>query len=203
MTRYDPALHHRRSIRLPTYDYRQAGAYFVTLCTDRRTSVFGAIVDEAMHRNAYGEIVAEDWAWLAERYPAVRLDAFVVMPNHLHGIVMIAASEDDGREGGPREGGSQVRKGGSWGGEDGSRTAPTEMGESSRKSLGRLIGAFKTVSTKHVNEWREAPGVALWQRNYYEHIIRDDSDLARIREYIAANPARWREDSEYVPTPPS
>ncbi len=76
-----------------------------------------------------------------------------------------------------------------------SSTAPTGV----RLPLGRIVGAFKTMSTKHVNEWRETPGAALWQRNYYEHIIRDDADLQRIREYILANPARWYEDSEYVP----
>ncbi len=125
----------------------------------------GEIVDDTMRLNAYGQIIAEHWCWLADQYEFVELDAFVIMPNHLHGIIVITV------------------------GEGGSRTART-------KSLGRLIGAFKTVSTKHVNEWRETPGDTLWHRNYFEHIIRNDADLDRIREYIATNPARWSEDAE-------
>lgn len=161
---------HRRSIRLRGYDYRQVGAYFVTLCTHGREMVFGEVVDGTMRLNAYGHIVTEDWLWLAERYLYVDLDAWVLMPNHLHGIVVILPDVES-----PGEGGS--------------RTAPT-------KPLGRLVGAFKTVSTKHVNEWRETPGRPRWQRNYYEHVIRNDSDLDRIRDYITANPTRWEQDAE-------
>src|SRR5690349_14716177 len=104
-----------------------------------------------MRLNAYGHIVVEDWLWLASNFTGVDLDIFILMPNHLHGIIVL--------QGGP---------------EGGSRTAPT-------KPLGGLIGAFKTVSTKHVNEWRETPGAPLWQRDFYEHIIRNDDDLERIR----------------------
>lgn len=166
MTQYDPAIHHRRSIRLRGYDYRQAGAYFVTISTYQYAPIFGEIADDAMRLNAYGQIVAEDWHWLADHHESVELDAFVIMPNHLHGIIVITN------------------------GEGGSRTART-------KPLGRLIGAFKTVSTKHINEWRETPGATLWHRNYYEHIIRNATDLDRIREYIATNTARWLDDAEY------
>jgi len=183
----DPVRHHRRSIRLQGYDYRQVGAYFVTVCTHGREPVFGAIADDAMHLNAYGQIVAEDWAWLADTFSYVDLDACIVMPNHVHGIIVIADAADDMR----------IEEGALRAGEGGSSTAPTQA----RLPLGRIVGAFKTMSTKHVNEWRETPGVTLWQRNYYEHIIRDDDDLQRIREYILTNPARWSEDSEYVATP--
>ncbi len=94
MTCYDPAIHHRRSLRLQGYDYRWAGAYFVTICTHQREAVFGAIAGTAMDLNAYGQIVAEDWAWLAHQFPSIDLDACVVMPNHLHGIIMITATPD-------------------------------------------------------------------------------------------------------------
>jgi putative transposase len=164
MTQYDPAIHHRRSIRLRGYDYAQSGAYFVTISTYHYAHIFGEIVDDTIHLNAYGQIVGEDWQWLVGQYAFVELDTFVVMPHHLHGIIVIE------------------------GGEGGSRTART-------KPLGGLIGAFKTVSTKHVNEWRETTSAMLWHRNYYEHIIRNDDDLDRIREYIATNPARWSEDA--------
>jgi REP element-mobilizing transposase RayT len=197
----------RRSIRLKDHDYTKAGAYFVTLCTHERACLFGAVAGGEMRLNEYGRKAADCWLWLAERYPYVRLDEWVVMPNHLHGIIVIM---DDHAGGG---------RGGSDGGRGGSRTAPTgprdiptgphdgpmgppsgagdlRIGSAKRKPLGRLIGAFKTVSTKHVNDIRSTPGAKLWQRNYYEHIIRDDPSLHRIREYIANNPLRWTLDRE-------
>lgn len=190
----------RRSIRLKDYDYTKPGAYFVTLCTHERVCLFGTVAGGEMRLNEYGRKAADWWLWLAERYPYVRLDEWVVMPNHLHGIVVITDDHADGGRGG-------------------SRTAPTgprdihtvthdvltgpragagdlRIGSVKRKPLGRLIGAFKTVSTKHVNDIRSTPGAKLWQRNYYEHVIRDDPSLHRIREYIANNPPRWTLDRE-------
>ena len=169
--KYDPEIHHRRSIRLRGYDYSQPGKYFVTVCTQDKAAVFGEIVEGKMRRNEYGEIVAVCWGWLAKRYGSVELEEWVVMPNHLHGIIVIPG---DGME-------SKLR--------GGSRTTPT-------KPLGRLIGAFKTVSAQRVNEMRNTPGAPLWQRNYYEHIIRNDDELSKIREYIATNPLRWAQDPE-------
>ena len=166
---YDPDIHHRRSIRLEGYDYSQAGAYYVTICTHNRECVFGEITDRQMVLNDAGRMVADSWEWLAEQYDHLSLDECVVMPNHLHGIIVII----DGCRGG-------------------SRTAPTGK----RKSLGRLIGAFKTVSTKQINQIRKTPGMKLWQRNYYEHIIRNENELKRIREYIANNPMKWEFDRE-------
>ncbi|MCD4652748.1 transposase, partial [bacterium] len=115
-----------------------------------------------------GEIINNTWKWLRKQYEYVDLDQFIIMPNHIHGIICI-------------------RRGGS-------RTAPTRK----RKPLGRLIGAFKTVSTKQINLIRQTSGNQFWQRNYYEHIIRDEDDLARIREYIINNPAQWEHDDYYV-----
>ncbi len=165
--KYNSDIHHRRSIRLKGYDYSRAGAYFVTLCTQNRECLFGDIMNGKMRLNEVGIFVADSWEWLAEQYDHVSMDAYEVMPNHLHGIIVIA----DGCRGG-------------------SRTAPTDQ----RKPIGRLIGAFKTVSTKRINELRHAPGTKLWQRNYWEHIIRDESELNRIREYIQNNPAQWEMD---------
>lgn len=199
----DQRRQHRRSIRLKGYDYTQAGAYFVTLCAQDRARVFGAVVGREMWPNEYGREVANCWLWLAERYPYVTLDGWVVMPNHVHGIIMITDHTD-----------SDGGRGGSDGGRGGSRTAPTGLHDTStgrpddpdtrgsgiaapqRKPLGRLIGAFKTVSTRRVNEIRSTPGAKLWQRNYYEHVIRDDPSLRRIRQYIANNPSRWELDRE-------
>ncbi|WP_052606071.1 transposase [Calidithermus timidus] len=168
----------RRSIRLKGYDYAQQGAYFITICTQNRARLFGEIVDGQMRLNEWNRIVAESWQWLAEQYEHVELDEWVIMPNHLHGIIVIV---DDGR----RRGGSQ--------------TAPTGHGRpmpTTRKPIGRLVGAFKMVSTKRMNEMRGTPGAAVWQRNYYEHIIRNEESLNRIRQYIAKNPLRWHLDRE-------
>jgi putative transposase len=158
----------RRSIRLKEYDYSQPAAYFVTICTQDRLCLLGEIVDGEMRLNGVGQIVADAWKWLAVQYSHVELDLSILMPNHVHGIIMI---RDD------------ICRGGS-------RTAPTGK----RKPLGRLIGAFKTVSTKRINELRLTSGGPFWQRNYYEHVIRNEAELAEVREYILNNPACWDED---------
>ena len=166
--KYDPKAHHRRSLRLKGYDYSREGWYYVTICTHERKCILGHHVDGSIQLRPYGRIVYDCWKGLAVRYDYVCLDRFVVMPNHLHGIIMI------------REGGS--------------RTAPTTPVK--HKTLGRLVGAFKTMSTKQVNIERDAPGMKLWQRNYFEHIIRNDYDLGRIREYIENNARHWLRDAE-------
>ncbi len=165
----NPITRRRRSIRLPGYDYTQDGAYYVTIVTQGRKTLFGDIVDDEMHLNETGQLIADSWEWLATRHSYVELDSYIVMPNHLHGILMLTSDEPRG----------------------GSRTAPTK-----RKPLGRLIGAFKTVTTRQVNLVQGTPGQLLWQRNYYEHVIRDDDEWNRVREYIASNPTQWEKDTE-------
>ena len=166
MTHSQPR-YHRRSIWLPAYDYAQAGAYFVTIVCRNRV----LLLEDPRFR----EVVEETWLWLADQYEFVYLDEFVVMPNHLHGIIVIR----DGRRGA-------------------SRSAPTRSATETpkRKPLGRLVGAFKTVSTKRINGIRSTPGLPVWQRNYYERVIRDDEELNRLRQYIIDNPAHWEEDRE-------
>ena len=165
-----PKIHqNRRSIRLPDYDYTTPGAYLVNICTQNRECLFGEIVDSKIVYNDLGRLVVKAWIWLAEQYPYVELDEFIVMPNHLHGILVL----------------SDYCRGSS-------RTAPTAK----RKPLGRIVGAFKTVSTKRVNLFRQTPGTRLWQRGYYEHVVRNTEELSRIREYIVTNPARWAIDCE-------
>ncbi len=148
----------------------QAGAYFVTICTKDRECFFGDMEDGEMRVNEYGRIADESWSWLSRQYDYVEMDEWVVMPNHLHGILVIHCR-------------------------GGSRTAPTET--TNRKSLGRLIGAFKTVSTKQINDIRNTPGHPIWQRNYYEHIIRGEEELHRIRRYITENPLKWADDEDH------
>ena len=165
---YDPQIHDRHSLRLPGYDYTRSGNYFITINAANHEHIFGQLANGIVELNGYGLIVAECWRWLPEHHPHVELDEWVVMPNHFHGIIVI----------------NNACRGGS-------RTAPTDIagGGSSRKPLGRLIGAFKTVSTKKINQVRGTPGETIWKRNYYEHIIRNEESLRTIRQYIVDNPA--------------
>jgi len=158
----------RHSIRLRGYDYTRSGAYFITVSAHEKCPMFGSIHDGIMNANEHGKIIEESWYWLAGQYPYVKLDIFVVMPNHIHGILFI--QRDQGR----------------------SRSAPTV------KPLGNLIAAFKTVSTKRINQIRQSPGIPVWQRNYYEHIIRSEESLDKIRSYIINNPINWKNDSLYI-----
>jgi REP element-mobilizing transposase RayT len=188
---YDPAQHHRRSIRLKDYDYTQAGAYFVTLCVENRACVLGDVVDGEMQLSPSGVIVAEAWEWLAQQYPYVAIDEYVVMPNHFHGIIVIDAPTVGAVREPPNEPPKPPPTMGAV------REPPIEPSKPPpRKPLGRLIGAFKTVSTKRINELNATPGIAFWQRNYYEHIIRHENALDRIRGYIIRNPMKWAIDRQ-------
>jgi putative transposase len=177
--RFDKEERHRRSIRLKDYDYSQNAAYFVTICTHERECLLGNISGEEMQLNEIGQVVANCWRWLGQQYDYVYMDEWIIMPNHLHGIIVIADE--------PYNGLHCTCKGGS-------RTGLTKGIK--RKPLGRLIGAFKTVSAKRINDIRKTPAAPVWQRNYYEHIIRNERDLESIRQYIVSNSFTWHEDKE-------
>jgi REP element-mobilizing transposase RayT len=162
----------RRSIRLKGFDYGTPGAYFVTICAHNRACVFGEVVDDVVRLNDPGNIVAASWADLPTHYPHVRLDAFVVMPNHVHGILLLT------------EGGGVGA---------GFKPAPTRT---NRHPLSEVVRGFKSFSARRVNGIRNTPGAPVWQRNYYENIIRSQSSLDRIRRYIIGNPAEWSFDPE-------
>ena len=186
--------YNRRSIRLRGYDYTRDGAYFVTICTEDRAHVFGRVVDGEMHSNAYGREVANCWLWLAEQYPYVRLDEWIVMPDHIHGIVVITdgMNSDEPCRGGSRT--AHIRTASPAGFVDGPNvgTDGSEFVPARRKPLGRLVAAFKTVSTRRVNDLRSTSGVRLWQRNYYERVIRNDQALQATRRYIVNNPSQYQ-----------
>jgi len=167
-----PEARRRRSIRLQDYDYGLAGAYFITIVTKDRKCLFGEIADGEMRINDCGKIVQDEWEKSAQIREEIELDAFVVMPNHIHAIVII--TEGAGRATG---------------------RSPLQSGPAKR-SLGAFVGGFKSVVTRSINESRGSPGTAVWQRNYFEHIIRDENSLHRIREYILNNPSRWEFDRE-------
>ena len=174
---YDPEKHDRGSIRLPRFDYSSAGAYYVTICVAGRRCIFGEIVDGVMRPNENGLIVAGQWAGLPNHYPHVSLDAFVVMPNHVHGIVCLADK-------------SQLPVGA------GLKPARASPSTNQRHGLPEIIRGFKTFSSRIISQLRRTPGVPVWQRNYYEHVVRGEDDLNAIRRYIVENPLKWAEDPE-------
>jgi len=157
---YQPDKHHRRSIRLKGYDYAQAGAYFVTICTWQHQCLLGEVVDGEMQLNDYGKIAHAHWHNLLQHHQHLELDEFIVMPNHLHGILVLT---DD--------------------------TTGTK-----RHGLPEILRGFKTFAARRINKIRHLAGVSVWQRGYYEHIIRHERALRAIRQYIANNPLSWEKD---------
>ena len=221
--KYDARIHHRRSIRLPGYDYALPGAYFVTLCAFNRKCIFGRVVEDRMYENDCGKLAREQWFESAQIRQEFALDAFIVMPNHLHGILWIL---------GPK--GGRVLLGSGFPqpivGADGVRPpdAQTPVGPSGARpwpnrarplaerrsalqtprgrrrpippmrshSLASWAAGFKSALTSRIRKLWDQPRAAVWQEDYFEHIIRDEDELFRIREYILSNPARWKLDRE-------
>ncbi len=286
--RHGPERYHRRSIRLRGYDYRQRGAYFVTIVAQDRHCLFGNVDGNIVRLNEAGRVARMVWEEIPAHFPHVELDAFVVMPNHIHGIIVIASNDAVGttasdpphvgathvgathvgathasplrpspepsRPSDPRRSPDPPQIGATHaspvspspepsrpsdprrspdppqiGATHASPVSPspepsrpsdprrppdppdmgaTHMGATHasplplrpsgppRRSIGAIVGSYKSVVSKRINELRGTPGAPVWQRNYYEHIIRDASSLNRIREYIANNPARWAQDAD-------
>ncbi len=174
----------RRSLRLPHYDYRQEGAYFITVCTHSRQPLFGSIRCDKMYLNEAGRIAANCWAAIPSHYPNGQIDTFVVMPNHIHGIIFIT---NDHRTVGANNH-SPLRHD-----ETPSQNDRPRFHSPSR-TIGAIVRGFKIGVTKWFRENTDVHPV--WQRNYYEHVIRNDTALHEIRQYILNNPAKWNEDPE-------
>lgn len=205
----------RRSIRLPGYDYREAGAYFVTLCTQNRLCLFGVASDGEIRLNEAGKMVQNVWRELPQFYPAVDIDVFQIMPNHLHGIIILVGvntlepNKINPTVGAPPRGCPSPRNCLASIGGQAQGPAPT-MGAAGRGydnkprvglSLPDVIHRFKTMTTKKYvkgvkqSGWLVFPG-KLWQRNYYERVVRDSDELVGIQQYILDNPQRWEFDRE-------
>ncbi|MEM9276178.1 MAG: transposase [Cyanobacteria bacterium P01_F01_bin.143] len=191
--KYDPQHHNRRSIRLPKYDYSRSGLYFVTICTYQKLNWFGEIRDDKICLNQIGKIVAREWLRSSEIRQEIELDEWVVMPNHLHGIMIINQSNNDGN----------IRKltdpntnnlGAHSDAHSGASLAP--LRERKPCSLSSFVAGFKSAVTKQVREICQEPDFRLWQRNYYESVIRDRQQLNNVRRYIINNPLCWKEDPE-------
>ena len=153
---YNPDIHHRRSIRLPGYDYSQPGAYFVTICIWQRECLLAEIEEGQVTLSRYGEVVNFNWFNLTKVYPHIELNSFVIMPNHIHGIIIIKHQQ--------------------------------------RHGLSEIVRGLKTFSARRINQIRSISGIPVWQRGYYEHIIRDETAFAKIQEYIINNPYKWEMD---------
>jgi putative transposase len=177
--KYDPDKHHRRSIRLEGYDYAQDGGYFVTICVFERKHLFGNVVDGEMILNEIGKLVKFTWLDLPRHNKNVELDEYIIMPNHIHGIIIISGA-------GLPQGAGLERAG--------LEPAPTDT---AGHGLSEIVRQFKTFSAKRVNQINNTAGTRLWQRNYYEHIIRNENDLLQIREYINNNPYNWENDDYF------
>lgn len=167
--------HHRRSIRLCGFDYASSAAYFVTVVAQGRECLFGNVVDGIVELNDFGRIVRDEWLGTESLRPNVFVDSFVVMPNHFHGIVWITHRRGAARCA-PTGGVTRVN------------VAP--------RSLSAIVRSFKSAATKRINILRGTPGVPVWQRNYWERIVRDDAELDRIRRYVADNPRNWPTNAE-------
>lgn len=195
---YNPNIHHRHSIRLRGYNYSQAGAYFVTICTQHRLCLFGEIVDRTMMLNVAGQRVETVWQELPHRFPQIVMDAFVVMPNHMHGIIVITDSDNPNQIPSDRAipEPSLVRAPFM-----GAHTLSDRTVHTHAKTLGEIVGTFKSITTHQYaigvkqQNWTPFSG-KLWLRNYYERIIRGEDGLNAVRQYIAQNPLRWAEDAE-------
>jgi len=195
---YNPKIHHRKSIRLKGYDYSQAGLYFVTICVQDRKCLFGTIVNDEMILNNAGTIANECWLEIPNHFPNAVLHEHIVMPNHVHGIIelirdgisnvgaenFLPLQETPSNESLPNE------------------SKRNEFQKMIPRSIGSIVKGFKIGVTK----WFRNVGVEnfqprpekIWQRNYYEHIIRDEQSYQRISEYIINNPKNWKEDKFYM-----
>jgi putative transposase len=220
MTKFNPAIHHRRSIRLKGYDYSQNGLYFITICCQNRICRFGHIENKKMILNEYGEIAYNEWGKLAERFPNFELNVFQIMPNHMHGIIVLnnnnasvgsgftpdrtlqyqgkgqpqgIAPTNDKPIGIDPDNGQQ--QGIAPTNDKPQRTAPTND-----RTVSDILGAYKSLVANGCLEIFKSKNKTmgkLWQRDFYEHIIRNEQAYVRISEYIKNNPAKWAEDKFY------
>ena len=178
----------RRSVRLRGYDYSQAGAYFITICAQNRRCLFGSIAEGTMALNDAGRAVAACWLQIPDHFPHVELDEYVVMPNHIHGIVIIVGANNY----------SPVQSNHDSPVQSNNHSPLQKHPTGTARTIGSMVRGFKIGVTQWYRQ-RSVPS-KIWQRNYWDHIIRNESELNRIRQYILNNPMQWEQDSLYAPT---
>jgi len=190
---YNSKIHHRKSIRLQNYDYSQNGYYFITICTQNKNCLLGKVENDEIILNQFGKIAKDYWLKIEKLHSFVKLDYFTIMPNHIHGIIII-----DKNVGVPLVGTQDSDKTKSI-----SKNQGRPQGIAPTKTIGELIGEFKSLTT---NEYIKNVKLGkfpsfekrIWQRNYYEHIIRNEKSLVKIQEYIICNPATWEKDELFI-----
>jgi REP element-mobilizing transposase RayT len=215
---YNPEKHHRRSIRLKGYDYTGEGAYYFTICCHQRRCLLGEIKDGVMHLNLVGVTVKAVWDSLPRHFPLIELDAFVVMPNHVHGIIVITDTLDNSNFNRNNNSTSNLNpdcrgeafvpgcnntspeslstNASPFPGCNNTSPNPADLPRGTQSgSIGAILQNFKSVATRRVNRITRNSGT-LWQRNYHEEIIRNEKAYENIRRYIVENPLSWDEDEE-------
>lgn len=211
---YKPIIPIRRSIRIPEYDYTQQGAYFITICTHRKENIFGEIKSGKMKLSPLGEIAYYQWLHLPIRFNNIELDAFVIMPNHIHGIIIITKNNNptprrgeagENRHGSPPK--NPISPASPVPSNHDSPRAPTASPSLSTNSppphgtvpgsIGAIIQNYKSLTTRKINLLQRTKNETIWQRNFYEHIIRDETDFDRIVDYIHNNPIAWSDDKYF------
>ena len=194
VNRYDPSIHHRRSIRLKEYDYSEDGAYYITLCTQNRECLFGDIENGIIRLSEYGEIAGKEWDDLEKRFHPTTFNVFQIMPNHIHAIITIInvgatlAVAQNAVDLDSAVAQNMV-------------DADTRSGASPAPTVGDIVGAYKSLVYKRCLDLCKSKNATLgklWQRNYYEHIIRNDIDYINIAEYITNNPKTWENDKLWI-----
>ncbi len=158
----------RKRTRLKEFDYSSSNYYFVTICTKNKTDLFGDIIEETMNLNKLGESVRECWVSVENHFTNVEINEFIVMPNHFHAIVII-------------DGAVRLR-------------LPQPDRKITKYSLSQIIAFFKYQSTKSINEFHQTTGVKIWQRSFYDRIIRNEKELYKIQNYIRYNAVKWEDD---------
>lgn len=174
MTKYDPQIHKRRSIRLPHHNYAGTSSYFITICSHQRQCLFGEVEGERTRLNHLGYVAQKCWKNIPEHFPHVTIDEFVLMPNHLHGILHFC-SDTEAKE---------------------KRIQPAFAQGRQAKTLGSVIASYKAAVAKQIRQTCNSPHLKVWQRNYYEKIVRDQTSLYAFRTYIQQNPLQWYLDAD-------
>lgn len=182
----------RKQLRLKGYDYSQCGSYYITICTQNRSCLFGDVRYGEIVLNDYGKIVQNEWCKTGEIRENIFVEDFIVMPNHIHGIIRVDDDATKGHMQCGNRGDGDVKNGHM-------QCAPTgnSFGGSVSNSISTIVKLFKSTTTRQIKQIRNASKSSIWQRGFYDHIIRDEDDLNRIREYIFTNPAKWEEDKYY------
>jgi len=172
----------RRSVRLKGFDYSQPSAYFLTICACDQRCIFGEVIGYDVALSRYGEVANACWQSIPSHFPNVELAGHVVMPNHMHGLIIVRRrASAQGTRGAPGEGGGLVSH---------------RSGALGTGSIPAIVRSFKSATTRLIREAAADSGIVVWQRGYYEHILADDDEFQRTCEYIRLNPANWASDEE-------